>query len=132
MLNELKHITKSQKMRVLLLLMVLAIVATLVVVAMDGMYEDPDYDGYTGNYYEYTMQPADYDYYVGYYHGYEAYEYQYAYNHEEYGYRYDYNPYYYNSGDEYYLGFSTFEEHSLYMYYMAGEAGDAPTMMFYD
>jgi len=115
MLNELKHITKSQKMRVLLLLVVLVLVAAVVVLAFDGE-EDYQEHGYNGYYHEYIMQAEDYDYYIGHYNYYA--------NHYD---GYDNNLYYHYSGGEYYVSFYNFEE---YMYYMAGESGDAPFLLY--
>jgi len=110
MLDGLKQITKSHKLRILVLFMALVIVAAVVVFAFDGTDEYQEYGGNTSCY-EYTLQADDYEYYVGY-----------SYSGDEYD-----NNFYYSSDGGNYIGFSTFEE---YMYYMAGEAGDAPIMMF--
>ena len=103
MLNELKRITSSQKMRILMLFAVLAIVATVVVLAIDGAYGDPE-DEYYHNYIVYVSD----DYY-----------------HD--GYHYDdYIPHYAYIGDEHARAFAA------YMDEMAGEAGDAPVFLYED
>ena len=117
MLNELKHITKSHKVRALMLFIVLAVVAVVVVFAIDGPGEYQEYTGYN---YEYGVTVADYYGQVGD---------NYGYGQE--GNRYDdvYTPYYdIGSDDGDYLGIAAVSDE--YMYYMAGEAGDAPTLMY--
>ncbi|MCL2404036.1 MAG: hypothetical protein FWC92_00675 [Defluviitaleaceae bacterium] len=141
MLNELKHITKSQKFRVLILLVVLAVVATVVVFAIDGADGYQDYVVGDGYHYEYTMQEDDYNYYVGYgyvnnyiyenndEYDYDGYDYNYAYN--PYSYTPYNDPYGYNNDGEYFASFyaAAFGE---CISYEDGEAGDAPIMVDFD
>ena len=123
MLNKLKRITESQKLRILVLFAVVALVAAVVVLAFDGGYEYPEYYGGYGYYGEHTpvyyyYDDANYDYEHDYSYAYEDYHY----------YGYDYAqvvPFYTATGVEYadyYL--------ELYMYQMGGYAGDAPVMMY--
>jgi len=104
MFNELKQITKSQKMRALVLFMVLAIVAVVVVFAIDGAGEYQENDGYTGHYYE-----------VGGVYDYGGYEYGDI-----------FDTYHASIEGEYCIIRAAFDE---YMYNMAGEAGEAPAML---
>ena len=109
MLNELKNIANSQKARVLILFMVLAIVAAMVVFAANGVDEYQGYGVQVGYYYEYCLQDSDYFYQVGY-----------AYDD---GYGYDTFSY-----DEYLRTMAALDEYLCHD--MAGELGEAPTMLY--
>ena len=120
MLNKLKGITQSQKLRIVVLFAVMALVAAVVVFAFDGAYgyQDQDYEsgyGYYGYYSDYAA-PVYYEGYAAdyYYYDYETYDIAYV------------VPFYTSWGveyqDLYYL--------EAYMYEMAGYAGEAPVMMY--
>ena len=106
MLSELKQITKSQKLRALMLFVVLAIVAAVVVFAIDGAGEYHENDGHYGYSYGYSVSEEG----------------LYIHDTPEYGNHYDA----YYSDDEYCIIRAAFDE---YMYNMAGEAGEAPAML---